>query len=299
MTSTLHPASTVGTRTLSTRRPHFEYGERLGQRHFVQGDLISSHLVAVLSTLIPEGEWFVVDAVKRYRSEIDSPELKKQANAFVGQESMHQREHDRLNDVLRAMGYPTRLIERIGAPFFWFARQRPQHTQLALTASIEHWTAVLAEHVLERRASEDPIEGNSLEQMDLEVSAMIRWHLIEEIEHKSVAFDVMQALGTSEEQRISAMRLLNRLLGPLLVMSMAVSFATDRAAWNPRNVRRSLRWLKSNSAMAQQGFLDDIWEWFREGFHPDERDHRDLLERARAEAFGPGSIVEQRSRHAD
>ena len=292
MAMTVHPASTLDTRTLEARRPHFDFGERLSSRHFSQGDLISSHLVAVLSTLIPEGERFVVDAVKRYRNELEDPDLKKQANAFVGQESMHQREHDRLNGVLRAMGYPTRLIERIGAPFVAYGRRLPMHTQLALTAAIEHWTAVLAEHTLQRAETQD----QAAVEMDEEVVAFVRWYLIEEIEHKSVAFDIMQSLGTTEEQRMSAMRRLNRMVAPMLAVGMLVSFATDPKAWNPLNIRRSLRWLRSNSAIGQKGFMDDIRDWFREGFHPDERDHGEILERWRSEQFGPGSIVEQRSR---
>lgn len=294
MTSMLHPASTATTRTLEARRPHFAYAEQLARRHFVQGDLITSHLVAVLSTLIPEGERFVVDAVKRYRIDIDDPVLSRQANAFVGQESMHQREHDRLNEVLGRSGYPIRALEWIGSVFFVAFRRMPRHTQLALTAAIEHWTAVLAEHVLERgRTGTPPIMGT-----EEEVRAMITWHLIEEIEHKSVAFDVMQALGTTEDQRIAAMRLLRRLLAPLLAAGMVVSLATDRAAWNPLEMRRSLRWIRANSTIAEQGFADDIREWDRVGFHPDERDHTELLESCRAEAFCPGSVVEQRSRRA-
>lgn len=100
MSGDLHPASALATRTITTRRPKFDYGGGLSRRHFAQGDLLTSHLVAVLSGIIPEGERFVVDAVKRYRADIADPLLKQQANAFVGQESVHQREHERLNEVL-------------------------------------------------------------------------------------------------------------------------------------------------------------------------------------------------------
>jgi uncharacterized protein len=291
MASKVHSASTVGTRTLTTRRPHFEYGERLSQRHFVRGDLLSSHLFAVMSTLIPEGERFVVDAVKRYRTDIDDPALSKQANAFVGQESMHQREHERLNEVLRRMGYPTRFIDLIGRPWAAVGRRLPRPTQLALTAAIEHWTAVLSEQALDQRLAEPDLEPLG----DEEVQAFITWHFIEEIEHKSVAFDVMQSLGTTEEQRIDAMKLLIRLIAPLLAVSMVVSLAADPAAWNPRNLWRSLQWTRANHTIGQQGFMDAIREWDREGFHPDQRDHEALVAYWQAEAFGPGSIVEQRS----
>ncbi len=114
--------------------------------------------------------------------------------------------------------------------------------------------------------------------------------------HKLVAFDVMQALGTTEEQCIAAMRLLILLVGPGLALGLPISLAKDPAVWNPANVVRSLRWVQANSAMAETSFRSDIGAWNRRGFHPDERDHSELLARRRAEAFGPGSIVEQRSR---
>ena len=287
----LHPASTAATRTLEARRPHFAFGERLAERHFVGGDLLTSHLVAVLSTLIPEGERFVVDAVKRYRADLEDPALRKQANAFIGQESMHQREHDRLNETLRRSGYPVRLVERIGSPFSRLARRLPRSTQLALTAAIEHWTAVLAEQTLGER-----LDATAPPQVrDAEIRAFLEWHLIEEIEHKSVAFDVMQALGTTEEQRIAAMGTLRRIVLPLLVLGMAVSLASDPASWDPRNIVRSVRWIKAHATFGQASFADAIREWDAVGFHPDQRDHAELLERARAATFGPGSIVEQRS----
>lgn len=144
----LQHESAITTRTITTRRPQFDFGDGLAQRHFVQGDLLTSHLVALLSGIIPEGERFVVDAVKQYRSRIEDPDLRKQANAFVGQETMHQREHERLNEVLRAMGYPTRFVHRTGVLLRWIGHRFPARTQLAVTAAIEHWTAVIAEHSL-------------------------------------------------------------------------------------------------------------------------------------------------------
>ncbi len=285
----LHPESAKAARSITTRRPQFEFGERLGRRHFAQGDLLTSHFIALLSAIIPEGERFVVDAVKQYRAEIDDPQLRKQANAFVGQEMIHQREHERLNQVLSAMGYPTRFVHHTGVLLHRIGGLLPRRTQLAVTAAIEHWTAVIAEHAL---GGDRP----GMTRVDEEVRAFLNWHLIEEIEHKSVAFDVMQASGTTEQQRIAAMRLLLALVGPGLALGLLVSLAKDPAAWNPANVARSLRWMRENSSLADRSFGADIRAWSQPGFHPDQRDDTELLERWRAEAFGPGSIVEQRSR---
>lgn len=289
MATPVEPTTTP--RTITTRRPQFDFGERLEQRHFAQGDLLTSHLVALLSAIIPEGERFVVDAVKRYRSEIEDPDLRKQANAFVGQETMHQREHERLNEVLRTMGYPTRFVHHTGVLLRRIGRRFPARTQLAVTAAIEHWTAVIAGHAL---GGDRPVTS----EIDDEVQAFLIWHLIEEIEHKAVAFDVMRALGTTEAQRIAAMRLLILLVGPGLAIGLLLSLAKDPAAWNPANIRRSLAWIRSSSSIGGPSFGDEIRSWNRHGFHPDERDDTDLLERWRADAFGPDSIVERRSRRA-
>ena len=55
---------------------------------------------------------------------------------------------------------------------------------LALTAASEHMTAIMAHSFFERR--------EILQDTDPRIRAMYAWHAIEEIEHKAVAFDVMQ-----------------------------------------------------------------------------------------------------------
>jgi len=284
------PESAVEPRRLTTRRPRFDFDGQLSDRHFARGDLLTSHFVALMSAIIPEGERFVIEAVKEYRTDITDPELRSQVNAFIGQETMHQREHDRLNEVLHDMGYPTRFVHRSGVLLRGLGRRLfPRRMQLACTAAIEHWTAVIAEHSL---GAEQP----TVTELDDEVAAFLTWHLIEEIEHKSVAFDVMRSLGTSERQRIAAMRLLILFVGPSLALGLLVSLAKDPAARNPVNVWRSLRWVRANSAMASESFGADVRSWRQHGFHPDDRDHSELLDRWTDLAFGPGSIVEQRSR---
>lgn len=279
-------------RRLTTRRPRFDFGERLPERHFARGDLLTSHFVALMSAIIPEGERFVIDAVKEYRTDIADPQLRTEVNAFIGQETMHQREHDRLNEVLHTMGYPTRFVHRTGVVLRSMGRRLfPRELQLASAAAIEHWTAVIAEHAL---GDEQP----TVLELDDEVAAFLTWHLLEEIEHKSVAFDVMRSLGTSERQRIAAMRLLIFFVGPSLALGLLVSLAKDPAARNPANVWRSLQWVQANSAMSNESFGADVRSWRRPGFHPDERDDRELLERWNVLAFGPGSIVEQRLRRS-
>ncbi|MGV8065610.1 metal-dependent hydrolase, partial [Mycobacterium kansasii] len=43
-------------RPIKTRRIKFRYQPGSLDRHFVQGDLVSSHMMAMLSAVFPEGE---------------------------------------------------------------------------------------------------------------------------------------------------------------------------------------------------------------------------------------------------
>lgn len=51
---------------MRTRRIRFSYSEGSLQRHFVDRDLVMSHVLAHLSTLFPEDEDFFVRSVRRF-----------------------------------------------------------------------------------------------------------------------------------------------------------------------------------------------------------------------------------------
>jgi hypothetical protein len=97
-----------------TRRVSFDEALQEVPRYFAQdGDLISGHLIAALSSVFPEGEDFFVRSVRDVRSQLEDPELKRQVAGFIGQESIHGREHRAFNERLAELGYPTRIFDRI------------------------------------------------------------------------------------------------------------------------------------------------------------------------------------------
>jgi predicted metal-dependent hydrolase len=288
MAVSLHPKSTAATRTVTTRRVGFGHDLAGERRHIVGGEALTSHVLAVLSAVIPPGERFVADTVRRYRDDVDGP-LRDQAKAFVGQEHVHQREHDRFNKSLARLGYPTAVIDRASGVTFAIASRFPRRVQVAMTAAIEHWTAIIAEHIL---------EGDALDALGTpdETRDFLAWHLVEELEHRAVAFDTMQAVGTSERERILAMRLVEAMLLPPVLGGLLLSLATDPSAWRPRQIGRSLHRVRHN-ALTRPSFLRDLLSYDRKGFHPDARDIDHLLERWRAELFGPeGSVTARRGR---
>ena len=141
---------------------------------------------------------------------VTDPELRRRAQVFAAQEGQHGRAHTAHFELLRAtgveIGLPIRKLERRAA---WAEANVSIPVRVAITAAAEHVTAVLAREVLTR---EELLYG-----IDPRVGRLLRWHALEELEHKSVAFDVMNAIGVSYAVRAS---------------SALVAFASIIIRWN-------------------------------------------------------------------
>ena len=148
-----------------------------------------------MSITFPAGEKFFIDSVRHYADEITDPALKAEIKGFCGQEGFHRREHQRYNETLcEARGYNLDKLETALTKRLAFARKHMSPMRcLAITVAIEHFTAVLAELTLKRGALVDKAEPSMRE--------LWRWHAAEEMEHKSVAFDVYVAVGGTEKMR--------------------------------------------------------------------------------------------------
>src|SRR3954471_3337938 len=112
--------------SIPTRPMEFEASLRDLPKHFAaDGDIVMSHVLAVLSSVFPDGEDYFVRAVERGRDRVTDPELRRDVEGFLGQEEMHGREHRVLNERLAELGYPTRAI---GAYVRWqFATRERIH----------------------------------------------------------------------------------------------------------------------------------------------------------------------------
>jgi predicted metal-dependent hydrolase len=95
------------------RQMAFEHWFADVQKYFAaDGDIVMSHVLAVLSSVFPDGEDYFVRSVEAVQDQITDPHLARDVDGFVGQESMHGREHRAFNDRLAELGYPTPAIGR-------------------------------------------------------------------------------------------------------------------------------------------------------------------------------------------
>lgn len=273
-------------RDLPVRRIRFGYPQGSLRQHYVDDDLVMSHVVAVLSATFPPGEDFFVRSVRHYGDAISDSELKQQVRGFIGQEVTHGREHRELNQRLQEMGYPTHRVSRfVKAVLADATRRAPARLCLSYTAALEHYTATLAECLLTKPEAQRLLG-------DTEVRNILLWHALEETEHKAVAFDVYRATGGSERVRRLGFVIQTFGLGGLVVIATALSMLRDRATYHPVRLLRSLLRLRTSPFLAAD-VRSQLLDYLRTGFHPDDHDNTALLERWTAELFGPdGTLVD-------
>ena len=241
-------------------------------RWWLGGDPVATAFYNALSVTFPKGEGFFIDSVRRFRDCADAA-LAEDIAAFTRQEVAHTREHAAFNRRVADAGYDVSALEARVDARLAFVRTKPPIASLAATMALEHFTAILAHALLA-----DP---RHLADADPAAAAMWRWHAVEEIEHKGVAYDTWLA-ATRDWPRFRRWSVKSRVM--LLVTR---NFLVDRT----RGVLELLRqdgltgprvWVAvAWFALARPGMMRRIagaWAgFFRPGFHPWNHDDRALL----------------------
>lgn len=169
------------------RRVQFEFPEDF-KPHWNPAKPELSQLANGASILLPYMEPFIINAIREASKHMTDPALLEEARAWMGQESQHFRQHRRFNETLIAKGYPElREREQQIEREYEELRKRPLKYQVAYTAGFETMALAIAHMLIEQR---EYFFGEA----DPHVSSLWLWHLIEEIEHKNLAFDVYQHL---------------------------------------------------------------------------------------------------------
>ncbi len=250
-------------------------------RHFAgNGDLLLSHVFTVLSSVFPDGEAYFVRSVKAVRDRITEPRLRQEVEGFIGQETMHGREHAVFNDRMAELGYPVRPIGSYVRKLMWL-RERflNEKANLAVTAALEHYTATLAETLLGEPEARAAIGHDGARHLFL-------WHALEEAEHKAVAFDVYRHVGGTERMRIITMWVIHLQFVLETSIWTVFSLGLDPAARrHPVRVLRSL-WRLRRSPFTSLRAVRQLFSYHRRGFHPGDCDSRELISTWRAKLFG-------------
>ncbi len=183
-------------------------------RWWLNNDPVATAWHIALSATFPRGEALFIEAVKAHRD--DAPEqLAREIRAFVKQEINHTREHIAFNRGAEQAGYDLSRIDARVEALIGDVFTRQPIAWLAITIALEHFTAMFAHEFL---THPEHFVGGDSEQVEL-----WRWHAVEEIEHKGVAYDTWlhATSGWSRWKRWQ--------IKSLLMVHITRSFLTNRS----------------------------------------------------------------------
>ena len=190
------PSTPAVEQRMTVRRMRFPYPDSL-KAWWNPARPEFSHVVNAASLGMPYLEPYLIETMRKAREKIADPQLLKDVDLYIGQESTHFRQHQQFNKRLADLGY--RAVPRqeaiLKADYETFARARSFTFNVAYAEGFEAMALTIGHMLVEDR-------DFLFRDGDPAVSSLILWHFVEEIEHKCVTYDVFKALDGRYAWRI-------------------------------------------------------------------------------------------------
>lgn len=252
------------------RRVAFNFDD-MAEPFFYQANPLISAMWVTMSASFPAGEAEFIHSVKLFESQISDPKLVDEVRNFAAQEAHHSLQHRQVNLMLEQLGYRTEKIDQVYKDRMakradnWSPERR-----LARTVVAEHVTAVMAHFAL--------TQEQSMRHFPESLRHLFQWHAIEEIEHKSVAFDVYQHCVNDQRLLRREFRKFSYLEFPFNV-SISTRFLLKqmgrKATWQDRKgLWRYLFWQDGLVSLVKPLYMS----FLNKGFHPWDLDDSELVE---------------------
>jgi predicted metal-dependent hydrolase len=184
--------------TITPRDRDFDFRET--PKHWVHDNGYLTHMFNAPSFALPYIEGFVNFTVINVLSRVKDKNLEAACQAFLKQETLHAREHIKYNTMLNTHGYNCpRVINSLRAKLSHIKAKWSPLSLLAVAAGFECFTSLLSKSVLE-----DNVLGFASK---MPADRFWKWHMMEELEHKSVLMDLYKQLGGGYIRRVSILSL--------------------------------------------------------------------------------------------
>lgn len=232
-------------------------------RFWFGGDPFKTRMFDALSLTFPIGERYFIQSVRALRNKISDPELAQKVTDFIKQEAQHGIAHDKMNEEMKKQGMPVdQFIAFLDQHLQYVLKHRSKQYNIAMTAAAEHLTALMAETFYSKK--------ETLADVHPYARALFAWHAIEEMEHRDVAYDVMQHVGeVSETLRKFALAFITLQMFGFTFYRANVMLKYDgfSAFQRAKMAAQGLPWFfgkKGKLSMMQKPYMD----WYKKDFHP-------------------------------
>lgn len=167
-------------------------------------DLLQESYLVAFSLTMPYLEPYLIRTYRSVLARITDPALADDVRAFIAQEAQHFQNHRRVNEIIRAqlgeeVGATLRAIEdRLDDDYQRFTNEASDRFNLVYAEGFEAMTCAMAITMFEQAAAGTSDVFTSFGPWQ----QLWAWHAAEEVEHRTVAFDVYEHLTASWLRRV-------------------------------------------------------------------------------------------------
>jgi uncharacterized protein len=155
----------------------------------IAGNSILSYWHLATGLYVAYLEPFFVQSLRRVLDQIRDEALREDAERFSRQEAEHYRRHMDFNRAVLAHGYPglEQRLEMLKRDFAGFLADRTDRFRIGFIEGFESYTTQFALRVLASGLYDHRHTARH-------AGDLFKWHMLEEVEHRNVAFDVYEHL---------------------------------------------------------------------------------------------------------
>jgi hypothetical protein len=188
---------------ITVRKVKFEFPDELDDVLPGEDAVNESYMVA-FSLTMPYLEPYLIRTFRSVGDDITDPGLAADVKEFIGQEAQHFQNHRRINEIIKRQlgtdvaGRLQAVEADLDAEYRRFSASKSRRFNLAYAEGFEAMTCAMG------LASLDEINAGTRTPRPGKWGELWAWHLAEEMEHRTVAFDLYEHLEGSYPYRVVA-----------------------------------------------------------------------------------------------
>ena len=146
-----------------------------------------SYFTLGLSLYLPYLEPYIIKALRSATHLVKDDDVLENIDKFCRQEAQHYKQHEKFNKLIHERDYPglSDIEAQCKAEFDNWLENKPMKYNVGFVEGFESYTTQGAAAALNSGA----LNSSNVDQ---KIADLFRWHLTEEIEHRTVAFDVYE-----------------------------------------------------------------------------------------------------------
>jgi predicted metal-dependent hydrolase len=171
---------------MTVRRMAFAFTPDM-ERVFVKDDPDMSFTFLGAWIMLPYLEPYLIRTMRDALPHVKDPKLVEDLKRFCAQEGEHFKQHARANDIIRSLNPAYEALRpleaELDAELKRFTKDKPLKFNLAYAEGFESMTSA---------SSRAQFECGLYDRTDSPLAHLAKWHVMEELEHRTVAFDIYE-----------------------------------------------------------------------------------------------------------